>query len=137
MKHNEAVAKSYAKALFDLAKERQQVDAIATELDAVARMLTEQAALRDFLSRPWVAPHAKRAAATEVATRLSVSPLMRDFVALVAARGRADYVPAIAAAYRRLDDESKSRARVTLRTAINLTDAERDQLGDRLSRLLG
>lgn len=137
MRRNEAVAKSYAKALFSLARERNQVDAVAAELETIAGVFTSQAAALGFLSRPWVAASAKRAAAADLAARLGLSPLMRDFIGLVAARGRAEYVSAIAAAYRSLDDEAKGRVRVKLRAAINLTDAERDSLGGRLSRMLG
>lgn len=136
MTHSEAVAKSYAKALFQLARERSQVEAVGKELDAIARVMTEQPAMLDFLSRPWVAAPAKRGAAAETATRLGASPLTRDFLSLVAARSRADHLVAIAAAYRALDDEAQGRVRVTLRTAIALTDAEREQLSSRLSRML-
>jgi F-type H+-transporting ATPase subunit delta len=137
MKHTEAVAKSYAKALFALARERNQGDAIAAELEMLAGTIARQPALLDFFSRPWVAATVKRAAAVEVGTRLGLSPLMRDFLGLVALRGRADHLAAIAAAYRALDDEAKGRMRVKLRVAISLTDAERDELRRRLSRLLG
>jgi F-type H+-transporting ATPase subunit delta len=137
MKHSGAVAKSYAKAVFELARERNQVDAVGKELDAVAGVMAQQPQLLAFLSRPWVAATAKRGAAAEVAAQLSVSPLTRDVLALIASRSRADHVAAIAAAYRALDDEAQGRVRVKLRTAIALTDAERDQLSARLSRLLG
>ena len=59
-----------------------------------------------------------------------------DFLALVAARNRADHLAAIARAFRALDDEAKGRVRVKLRTAIALTDTERDTLRARLSRML-
>jgi F-type H+-transporting ATPase subunit delta len=134
--HSGAVAKSYAKALFELARERNQVDAVGNELDAVARLMAEQPAMHDFLSRPWVGASAKRGAATEMATRLGVSPLTRDFLGLVAARKRADHLAAMAAAFRALDDEAQGRVRVKLRSAVALTDAERDELSRRLSRLL-
>jgi F-type H+-transporting ATPase subunit delta len=134
--HSQAVAKSYAKALFELARERNQVETVGKELDALAQLLTDQPAMLDFLSRPWVAAPAKRGAATEAATRLGLSPLTRDFVALVASRNRADHLTAMAAAFRALDDEAQGRARVKLRSAVALTDAERDQLSRRLSQLL-
>jgi F-type H+-transporting ATPase subunit delta len=137
MRLNEAVAKSYAKALFDLATERRQVDAVAREMGTLASTMKAQPELIAFLSRPWVAAGAKRGAAVEVGTKLGLSQLTRDFLSLVAARGRADYIAAIDAAYRALDDEAKGRVRVKLRTAIGLTDQARDQLGSRLSRMLG
>jgi F-type H+-transporting ATPase subunit delta len=134
---NEAVAKSYAKALFELARERNQVDAVAKDLAAIGDVLAQQPALLAFLSRPWVSGAAKRGAATELATRLGVSAPTRDFLALVAMRNRADYLPAIAIAYRALDDAARGRVRVKLRTAIALTENERGDLTARLSRLLG
>ena len=135
-RHSEAVARSYAKALFELARERNQVEAVGKELETVAQAIIEQPPLLDFLSRPWVAAPAKRGAATDAATRLGASPLVRDFLGLVATRNRADHLVAIAAAYRALDDVAQGRVRVKLRTAVALTDAERDQLRNRLSRLL-
>jgi F-type H+-transporting ATPase subunit delta len=135
-RQNEAVAKSYAKALFELARERNQVDAVAKELAAITGVLAQQPQLLGFLSRPWVAAAAKRGAATELATRLGLSPLTRDFLGLVVARNRADHVGAIATAYRNLDDQAQGRVRVKLRTAVALSDAERQNLSARLSRLL-
>ena len=135
-KHSEAVAKSYAKALFELARERNQIDAIGKELETVAEEIAQQPQLLAFLSRPWVAAAAKRGAAGEMANRLGVSPLTRDFLALVAARNRADHLSAIAGAFRALDDGTKGRVRVKLRTAIALTDAERETLRGRLARML-
>lgn len=132
----EATAKSYARALFELARERDQIDAIGTELAAAADLLTVQPALRDFLSRPWVSGAAKRGAATAVATRLGASPLVKDFLALVAVRNRADHMAAIETAYRALVDEQRRRVRVKLRTAVRFTDAERESLGRRMSQLL-
>ena len=135
-RHSEAVAKSYAKALFELARERNQVEAVGMELATVAQMMKEQPGLLDFLSRPWVAAAAKRGAAMELADRLRVAPLTRDFIGLVASRNRADHLVAIAVAFRALDDEAQGRVRVKLRTATALTAAERDQLSTKLSRLL-
>jgi len=135
-RHSQAVAKSYAKALFELARERNQIDAIGKELEAVAAVVAAEPSLLAFLARPWVAASVKRGAAVEIAARLSLSPLARDFLGLIAARGRADHLSAMAAAYRALDDDAKGRVRVKLRTAVALTDAERANLSARLSRML-
>ena len=132
----EATAKSYARALFELARERDQIDPIGTELASAVELLDVQPTLRDFLSRPWVSGAAKRGAASEIATRLGVSPLVKDFIALVAVRNRADHLAAIHAAYGALVDEHLRRVRVKLRTSIRLTEAERENLARRLSQLL-
>jgi len=106
VKASPAVGRSYAKALFELARERNQVDVIADELDAVAEQFAREPELRAFFARPWVASSVKRTAAAEIATRLQVSALARDFLALVAAQGRTDHLEMIVAAYRELHDEA-------------------------------
>jgi F-type H+-transporting ATPase subunit delta len=131
-----AVSRSYAKALFELARERNQTDAIARELEAIAKLLDVEAELRAFFARPWVAATVKRNAAAELATRLGVSPLTRDFLALVAARGRTGHFRAIVAAFGELQDGAAGRARARVRTAMPLSATERASLSERLGRVL-
>jgi F-type H+-transporting ATPase subunit delta len=137
VKTSPGVGRSYAKALFELASERNQVDAIARDLLAIDEQFATNAELRAFFARPWVAASAKRAAAAEVAARLGVSALARDFLALVAAQGRADHLQSIAAAYRELQDEAAGRVRARVRTAVPLSAAERAALAERLGRARG
>jgi len=130
-------ARPYARALWELAQERGQVDAVGRELDVVAQAIGQAPALRDLFARPWVAASVKRAVAQEVAARLGLSPLTRDFVALLARRGRGDQLEGIRDVFRQLVDEDLGRLRAHVRTAVPLTKGERDRLGERLGRALG
>lgn len=137
MKASPAAVKPYARALHDVAKERQQTDAVARDLDAIVGVVEREKELRDFFGRPWIATAAKRAAAMELARRLELSPLVRDFVGLVAAHGRAEHLDAIAAGYRAMVDEDLGRVRARVRTAVALTDVERDALRQKLGQAMG
>ena len=137
MKASQAAVKPYARALHDLARERQQTDAVARELQAMVDLLQRDAELRDFFGRPWVSAAAKRAAAMEVAARLELSPLVRDFVGLVARAGRAPDLGAIAATYRDMVDADLGRVRAQVRTRVALTEGERDALRARLAGVTG
>lgn len=137
MRLSQATAKSYARAIFEIATERNQVEAVGGELAAVAGVFGGDNELVSVLARPWVGGAAKRAAAADVASRLGLSPLVRDFLSLVAVRNRAAYLPAIHAAYRKLEDEARGRVRVKLRTAASLTDGERADMNRRLGAKLG
>ena len=130
------VARSYAKALFELARERNQADAVARELDAVTDLLGREPALRALFARPWISATVKRAIAAEVATRLELSALTRDFIALMAAKGRLEHLGETVGAYRALMDEAAGRVRARVRTAAPLSDGERTALGERLGRAL-
>ena len=132
-----AAARSYAKALFALAKERGITDAVDRELATVVATVTGDAELRTVLARPWISADAKRKIAAEVATRLGVSTLVRDFLALVAARGRADQLEPILTTFRENVDRDLGRARARVRTAIALTLAEKTALQSELARALG
>ncbi len=130
-------ARPYARALWEVAKERGQTDAVERELDVVAQALGQAPALRDLFARPWVAGSVKRAVAQEVAGRLGLSPLTRDFVVLVARQGRGELLEGMAEVFRRLVDEDRGRLRAHVRTAVPLSKSERDRLAERLGRALG
>jgi len=131
-----AAATPYARALHALAKERQQTDVIGRELGAVVDVLAREPAVSAFFARPWVPATAKRAAALELASHLGVSGLTRDFLGLVARQGRANHLAAMTEVFRGLVDEDRGRVRAKVRTAVALTDADRQALQQRLGRAL-
>jgi F-type H+-transporting ATPase subunit delta len=137
MKSQRAVARPYARALWGLARDGHQVEAVSRDLQAVAATLADQPALREFFARPWVPPATKRAVATEVVQRLDVSALVRDLVGLAARHGRAECLGAIAETFRDLMDAEQGRVRARVRTAVPLTPDERRALQQRLGRALG
>ena len=137
MKASPAAVKPYARALYELARERQQTDVVARDLQAMVELLARDAELRDFFSRPWVSAAAKRAASVEIAARLELSSLVRDFVGLVARAGRAQALDAIARAYRDMVDADLGRVRAQVRTRVPLTEGERDALRARLASVTG
>jgi F-type H+-transporting ATPase subunit delta len=137
MAQQHAAAHAYAKAVFELARERGQVEAIGRELDAFAEQFAVEPSLRDFFARPWVTGTVKRATAVEIATRLGLSQLTRDLVGLAAAQGRAEQLASIGGAYRDLVDRDLGRVRVRVRTTVPLTEDEHRMLSARLLQALG
>lgn len=130
-------ARSYARALFELASERGQTDAVARELASVVALVDGEGGLQQFFARPGVSASAKRGVAQEIAQRLGVSTLTRDFLGLAADHGRGDQLPDIAEAYRDLADAAAGRVRARVRTAVPLTDQERAALAARLGAAVG
>ncbi|MBI2544446.1 MAG: F0F1 ATP synthase subunit delta [Candidatus Rokubacteria bacterium] len=114
MRRQEATARRYAKALFQVAREARRLDAVGDELANVLEVLAADRRLEEFLSRPWIKGATKRSVAAAVAERLGGSPLVRDFVGLVAQRGRMDHLAEIARAYRSLLDAERGRLAVGL-----------------------
>lgn len=130
-------ARSYAKALHDLARAAGRAEDVARELASVVDVVRSDAALTQLFSRPGVSAAAKRGTADEIAQRLGVSKLVRDFVALVAGHGRAGILPAIGDAYQALVDADANRVRARVRTAVALNEQEKATLASRLGAALG
>jgi F-type H+-transporting ATPase subunit delta len=130
-------ARSYAKALFELARERGQTDTVARELSGVVELIAGDAELQQFFAQPGVPAEAKRRVAQEIAQRLGTGTLTRDFLALAADHGRGDEIADILGAYRALVDAAAGRVRARVRSAIPLTDPERTALASRLGAALG
>jgi F-type H+-transporting ATPase subunit delta len=134
---HEGTARRYAKALHDLARESGEAERTGQELEQVAAVCAGDARARDVLTRPWIKPGDRRGVAASIAQKLGARKLVQDFVGLVAERGRADHLPEIVVAYRALVDAELGRARAQVRTAVALTDPEKQQLSGRLERVLG
>lgn len=136
MKHRRAAA-SYAKALFAIAKERNQTELVSRQLDDVTTTFETDPELRDFFARPWMSKTAKRAVALQVAQRSDLAQLTSDFLALLAERGRTDYLRTINEKYQQFLDRDLGRVRGDVRTAVPLTDAQRRMLSAKLAQMLG
>jgi len=136
VKHRRAAA-SYAKALFAIAKERNQTEIVSRELGDMVAMLESDLKLRDFFARPWIPATAHRAVAAEIALRSELSTLTSDFLVLLAERGRTDYLKAIDEKYEKLLDADLGRGRAHVCTTVPLTDAQRGTLSSKLAQTLG
>jgi F-type H+-transporting ATPase subunit delta len=132
-----SAVKPYAQALWELARERGQVEQVDAELERVVALLDAEPTLRAVLTRPWVPVAVRRAVAQEVAARLGCASLVRDFVALAAAQGRGGELAAILDTYRALVDEGRGRVRARVRTAVPLTPEERAAVARALGQALG
>jgi len=137
MRAHEGTARRYAKALFQIARETGSMPAVGDDLAHFLERFDGDAQLHDVLTRPWIKGVDRRAIAVAVAEGEGCGALVRDFVGLLAERGRIDHFTEIMASYRNFVDEDLGQARATVRTAAPLTDAEKRELGRRLEGALG
>ena len=137
MRVHEGTARRYAKALFQIARGNASMPAVGDDLARFLERFDGDAHLHDVLTRPWIKGVDRRAIAVAVAEGEGCDALVRDFVGLLAERGRIDHFTEIIASYRNFVDEDLGQARATVRTAAPLTDAEKQELGRRLEGALG
>lgn len=131
------VARPYAQALFELARERGELETVGRELADAVATFASNTELRALFTRPWTPKTVKRRVAVDVAATAGFTKLTTDFLALVAAGNRTDHLAAIAEAYQRRLDDHDGRARVVVRSAVPLNDDERRLLSVRLATAFG
>lgn len=112
----------YARALFEAAQEADRVDSVAADLGALAGAMDEVPELRAFLRNPQIDPAGKADVLGELAA--PADELVRNFVRLVAAKGRSGELPEISAELDALVAKAQNRLAVELTTAHELSDDE-------------
>lgn len=137
MRRGAAVARRYAKALWELASQESRLEAVGQELLRFERALADEPALRSVLLLPWTTAATKRAIVVAASEQLGLSTLARNFLALVAQRRRMALLADIREAYQALADQAAGRVRARVRSAAPLNDTQRAALRERLGRRLG
>jgi F-type H+-transporting ATPase subunit delta len=125
----------YARALFEAAQEADRVDAVSTELGALATAVEDVPALRSFLRNPQVEPDGKAAVLEQLAA--GADELVGNFVRLVAEKGRAGELPEIARELEALVARAQNRLAVELTTSYELTDDEATSITETIEKASG
>lgn len=124
-----AVAKVYADAMLELAREAGVADDLRDELDALASLYGTDAGFRDFLSNPAIDAD-ERKASLERMLRGRVSDLLTDSVQVLNRKGRSALLPAVVARYRDAHDHWSRRVVVQVTSARPVNDDQRARLAD-------
>lgn len=131
------LAERYATALFDLADARRALDAVAADLRQLRTMLTSSEDLGRLLRSPILSREAQSRGIAAVAQAAGLSPLVRDFLAVVARNRRLFAVPAMIAAYLARLAERRGEVAAEVTVAQPLTQGQLEALGDQLRRTIG
>lgn len=123
-----SLARRYARALLDLAREQQALDRFGDDLTRAANEFS-QGELRRVVLSPAIDANKRRALAAEVVASLGVSPLVGNLVRLLADHDRLGIIGDVAKAYDALVDRELDRTRVRISSAAPLSDAEETELG--------
>jgi F-type H+-transporting ATPase subunit delta len=110
----------YARALFEAAQEADRVDAVSSDLGALATAMDDVPELRAFLRNPQIDPAGKSEVLGELAA--GGDELVHNFVRLVAEKGRAGELPEISRELDALVARAQNRLEVELTTAHELSD---------------
>jgi F-type H+-transporting ATPase subunit delta len=129
------VARTYAQALFDAAKERGRLEPVRKELEQFVAALKEVPELAALLRNPQLDPRAKADALDAVLEE--AEELVRNFLRLIAEKGRAAQIEEIAREYEALVDAEEEILKVELTTAYELSDEEAGSILKQIEKASG
>jgi F-type H+-transporting ATPase subunit delta len=120
-----SLAGRYASALFDLARDQRQIEAVGRSLDALGQTLLDSKDFNELIASPLVSRVEAGKAFAALAPQLGVDPLTANFLGVLARNGRKGQLRAVIRAFRRLTSEHRGEITADIITARPLND---DQL---------
>ncbi len=129
------LAKRYAKALYELAEEKQIVQAVYDEVNSFGSLFEQNSQFRDFLCAPKIETR-KKLQVVEQLLENSL-PLFYTFMVLLIKKERQSLFSHIVFEMRRIFDQRNNRIRAQLTTAIALPAEKSDQIQSMLSKRFG
>lgn len=130
------VINEYAQALFELALESGATEEFSSALDTVLTVMNENPEYLDFLSSPNI-PKSERTAAIEQAFSENTPEYVVSFLLLLCERGRIRNLEECISEYKRLCDVAGKISVAEVKSAIELTEAQKDALKAKLEKLCG
>jgi F-type H+-transporting ATPase subunit delta len=116
------VHRTYARALYEAAAEKGRLESVREELSDFAAAIHDVPDLRALLRNPQLDPRLKAAALQELLG--SSDEMLRNFLLLIAEKGRGAEIEPIAVEFERLAAAAEGQLEVELTTAYELSDAE-------------
>lgn len=131
-----SVSRRYAKALFGLARERNALEATATELTGLAAIAADPS-VRDVLANPMLSPSRRSQIAQLLIKETSPSELTARFIGVLGEHQRLQELPGISREFQRLLDQHLGRIRLTVRAPMALSTEQGGEIVNTFARLTG
>jgi F-type H+-transporting ATPase subunit delta len=134
---NLVIAKRYAKALFNLALAGGTIEQFGQELDDFVKLLRELPDLADGIQNPLYPDAVKKKLFVTVAEKTGLTPIMKNFIDLLIAKKRVEYLADISEYYHKLTDENANVARAQLKAATQLDEKAIQEIAKTLEKMTG
>jgi F-type H+-transporting ATPase subunit delta len=125
---------TYAEALFEAAREREELEGVLEDLEEFVGALRENEELQLFFYGGQIPEREKRRAIDALTEEMTLST--RNFLKLLSDNGREEILEEVLLRYEELVKEHLGKIEVEVTTAVELSDEELDRLKERLGRIL-
>lgn len=124
----------YAKALFDLANEADQVAEAKLALNALTKLIQSSNSFKQILANPTIQRADKVTALNNICVRMKAPEIVRSFIGLLVKEHRISYLTKIEEIFQSLVSQAIGEQRIEVITAYPLTPAQSNLLKDKLKK---
>jgi F-type H+-transporting ATPase subunit delta len=131
------IAKRYATAVFDLAKEGKAIKALESDVASLEAAMAESADLRTLLTSPLYSREQQSGAIIAIAKKMKLSDTTSNVLALLASKRRLFVLPQLIVVLKEMLSEERGEVTAEVTTAKALTKAQAEKLAKTLKAQVG
>ena len=131
------VGARYAQALFDLAKDQNEVAQVEADLKSLKAAIAESRDLRVLLESPAFNSEAKGKGLAAIADKAGFAATTKKSLGLLAANGRGSALSAVIAGFEKLAADARGEVQAQVTTALPLSPAQAQGVAQALRQALG
>ena len=131
------IAGRYATAVFELAKDGKELDALENDIDALDAALSGSADFRDLINSPVYSREAQGEAVAALADKMGLSGTTANTLKLMASKRRLFVLPQLVTALRNQIADEKGEVTAEVQTANALSAAQEEKLAATLKASVG
>ena len=132
-----AVARRYAQAMIELARESGDLRSVQSELEKLGAMWSESPDLREAFETPELGTDARKALVDAMSSKAGASTHVTNFLRLLADRRRMESLSAIVSEFVALAEAATDQVRAQVTTAVQLDDDYYRRLQGTLESITG
>ena len=132
-----SLAGRYASALFGLARDERQIDAVGRSLDALASALVDSREFSELVASPLVSRKDAAKAFAGLGPELGLDPITSNFLGVLARNGRKSELKTIIRAFKRIAADHRGEISAEVTSAHPLKDDQVDALKAQLAKRAG
>ncbi len=130
------VAKRYARALFEVAKEKESISQVEEELKSVVSAIGDNADLQKFLNHPNIGASVKTDLLKQIFEGIVSEPVWNTLRILID-RGREDILNALVLNYVKIANDALGQASATVYSPTALNEAQASDIAAKFSAITG
>ncbi len=131
------IAARYATAVFELAKDGNQLAALESDIDTLDATINDSADFRDLIHSPVYTRDAQGAAIAALADKMGLSDTVANTLKLMATKRRLFVLPQLVTALRELIADEKGEVTAEVRAATALSADQEKNLAETLKSSVG